>query len=102
MSGSCTAVTTHFVCLVSCQQKKWKAYTGTWKLCLPAGRMTDEDESLQVRSYRTLEELQNLQPAWEELLSSYPLATTFSTWEWLSAWWHAFGKGRELLVLAFF
>src|SRR5438105_1015321 len=64
--------------------------------------MTDEDESLQVRSYRTLEELQNLQPAWEELLSSYPLATTFSTWEWLSAWWHAFGKGRELLVLAFF
>ena len=64
--------------------------------------MSAETHGLQVRAYRDLDDLQTLVPAWEELLSAYPLATTFSTWEWLSSWWRAFGGGRQLLVLAFY
>jgi CelD/BcsL family acetyltransferase involved in cellulose biosynthesis len=58
-------------------------------------------EHLQIRVYRTLDELQTLLPAWEELLAAYPPSTTFSTWEWLSSWWRAFGENQQLLVLAF-
>jgi CelD/BcsL family acetyltransferase involved in cellulose biosynthesis len=58
--------------------------------------------SLSIRVYRTLPELESLRPAWEELLTDFPGATTFSTWEWLAPWWRAFGEGRELRVLAFF
>jgi CelD/BcsL family acetyltransferase involved in cellulose biosynthesis/SAM-dependent methyltransferase len=58
--------------------------------------------SLSIRVYKSLQELEQLRPAWDELLASFPGATTFSTWEWLAPWWCAFGDGRELLVLAFF
>jgi len=55
---------------------------------------------LRLRAYDSLDELQALRPAWDELLSHYPSATTFSTWEWLSRWWESFGKNRQLYVLA--
>ncbi len=55
-----------------------------------------------TRAYRTLDDIESLRPAWEELLTEFPGATTFSTWEWLSPWWRAFGNGRELLVVTFF
>jgi CelD/BcsL family acetyltransferase involved in cellulose biosynthesis len=61
-----------------------------------------EPASLSIRIYKTLEELESLRPAWEELLSEFSGATTFSSWEWLIPWWRAYGEGRELLVLAFF
>jgi CelD/BcsL family acetyltransferase involved in cellulose biosynthesis len=59
---------------------------------------------LEVRAYRSLEDLTQLLPAWEDLLKAYPLSTTFSTWEWLAAWWRNFAqdKHQELLALAFF
>jgi CelD/BcsL family acetyltransferase involved in cellulose biosynthesis len=56
----------------------------------------------QTRLYRTLEDLESLRPAWEDLLAAFSGATTFCTWEWLASWWSAFGNGGELLVLAFF
>ncbi len=52
--------------------------------------------------YENLDELEALRPAWDDLLSHYPPATTFSTWEWLSSWWACFGKDRHLLTLALF
>jgi CelD/BcsL family acetyltransferase involved in cellulose biosynthesis len=64
--------------------------------------MTSNADPLKIRAYRNLGELENLAPAWEALLYVYPLATTFCTREWLSAWWRAFGGDRELLVLGFF
>ncbi len=57
--------------------------------------------NLQVRAHRSLDALELLRKDWEELLAAFPAATTFSTLEWLAPWWRAFGKGRELLVLAF-
>lgn len=57
---------------------------------------------VQVRVFDTLEDLQSLIPAWEDLLEAVPTATIFSTWEWLAPWWRAFGKQEQLWVLAFF
>lgn len=58
--------------------------------------------SIEIREYRSLEEAQALIPFWDELLSAYPGATTFSTWEWLASWWRNFAKNDQLLVLGFF
>lgn len=57
---------------------------------------------LSVRVYEDLGELQALRPGWDQLLSRYPLATTFCTWEWLSCWWECFGKDHKLLTIALF
>lgn len=57
---------------------------------------------LEIRTYRSLEELRTIEAGWKELLANYPLATTFSTPEWLVSWWRNFGKEQELLVVGFF
>ena len=57
---------------------------------------------LILHAYSSLDELGALRPAWDDLLAQYSLATTFSTWEWLSCWWRSFGRDRQLLVLALF
>lgn len=56
---------------------------------------------LGIRVLNSLDELEKLRPAWEELLSHYPQASIFSTWEWLAPWWRAFGAGQQLHVLTF-
>ena len=56
---------------------------------------------LQVRVYENLADIESLRPHWDQLLSEFRGATTFSSWEWLAPWWRAFGEGRQLLVLAF-
>lgn len=57
---------------------------------------------LSLRTYDSLAQLEPLRSEWDELLSCYPCATTFSTWEWLSSWWNCFGSSRRLRVLALF
>lgn len=57
--------------------------------------------ALQIRVIETLEELETLRPAWEELLASLPQASIFSSWEWLAPWWRAFGDGQRLHVVSF-
>lgn len=57
---------------------------------------------LEYRIYRSLDELEAIRRGWEELLERYPLATTFSTPDWLISWWRAFGQSQELLVAGFF
>ena len=57
---------------------------------------------LNLCAYENVDELSALRPAWDTLLSHYPSATTFSTWEWLSSWWDSFGNNRHLLILALF
>ncbi len=57
---------------------------------------------LEIRTYRSLDELQTIAASWNELLASYPLATMFSTPEWLMPWWRSFGKDQILMVAGFF
>lgn len=59
-------------------------------------------KKLYLRAYDKFDDLRSLRPAWDALLSQYPHATTFSTWEWLSCWWRCFGGNRQLLMLALF
>src|SRR5215472_8377728 len=59
-------------------------------------------ETVKVHVYRTLAELNSIRFAWDRLLALYPLASTFSTWEWLSCWWRHFARHRKLLVIGVF
>src|SRR5215469_1274348 len=68
----------------------------------PTYRTQAAAETLTVRVYRTLEELTTIRSEWEQLLAAYPLASTFSTWEWLSCWWRHFARHRKLLVIGVF
>ena len=47
-------------------------------------------------------ELRALKPAWDGLLRESAADTIFLTWEWVTAWWGAYGKPGELWILAAF
>jgi CelD/BcsL family acetyltransferase involved in cellulose biosynthesis/peptidoglycan/xylan/chitin deacetylase (PgdA/CDA1 family) len=55
---------------------------------------------LRITRYRTWEELQELRPLWNSLLSRSASDTVFLTWQWCEAWWKNYGSGREIFVLA--
>jgi CelD/BcsL family acetyltransferase involved in cellulose biosynthesis len=57
--------------------------------------------NLTVKVFRTIDDLDKLRVRWEELLAQYPLGSIFSSWEWLTTWWRAFGADQQLHVLAF-
>ena len=57
---------------------------------------------LSVRVYESLDALHALRPEWDQLLSRYPLATIFCTWEWLACWWECLGQQHRLLAIALF
>ena len=59
------------------------------------------DQRLSITVHDNLENLERLRPEWDALLEAYPLSTTFSSYEWLVPWWHAFGDKDHLQVLAF-
>src|SRR5438067_8547639 len=61
-----------------------------------------EPQEFRLETYRDLDQLRSLIPAWEELLRDNPHSTTFSTWEWLSSWWRSFGARQDLHVLALY
>lgn len=63
---------------------------------------TATEHKLGVRVCRNLRDLQDLQPAWEDLLLACPTASIFSTWAWLVSWWRSFGDAQKLFVLAFY
>lgn len=69
---------------------------------VPSLRNGKTPAELTLRAYDNLDELEALRSDWDDLLSHYPPATTFSTWEWLSSWWACFGHDRQLLILALF
>jgi len=51
---------------------------------------------------RTEADVHALRDAWTTLLAATPSHTTFQTWEWMQAWWSAYGRPGELRVLAAF
>ena len=63
---------------------------------------TDGKLGLELRVYKDVGDLDMIRNSWGELLSHYPPATTFCTWEWLRSWWECFGEDRRLLTIALF
>jgi CelD/BcsL family acetyltransferase involved in cellulose biosynthesis/peptidoglycan/xylan/chitin deacetylase (PgdA/CDA1 family) len=55
---------------------------------------------LRVAQYRSNEELRELQPHWNSLLSRSICDTVFLTWEWCTTWWKNYGGNREMFILA--
>ena len=43
--------------------------------------------------------LANLRTEWDALLALSASRTIFLTWEWLSAWWRAYGTPGDLRIL---
>ena len=56
---------------------------------------------MKVAEIRNETELQALQNAWNQLVCESASRTIFLTWEWVSAWWSAYGTPGELRVLTF-
>lgn len=56
---------------------------------------------LQIKTFRTWDELEAIRPAWERILQGAEALTIFSTLEWLGAWWKAFAKDKELVAPVF-
>jgi hypothetical protein len=57
--------------------------------------------ALSIRTCRTWEELEQFHGSWNNLLHANPGSTIFQTPEWLTAWWHAFGRNRSFFGLVF-
>ena len=54
---------------------------------------------MTTRVITTLEELRPFAAAWNRLADASPSATVFQTFEWLEAWWRAFGVDDRLRVV---
>lgn len=61
-----------------------------------------DNQQLQVKIYRTWQDVSQLADRWNELLSQSSSASVYLTYEWLKSWWIAFGASRELFVIGFF
>lgn len=42
---------------------------------------------------------ESLEPVWNPLLAASASSTTFLTWNWLTAWWSAYGNREDLRIL---
>src|SRR5438045_4080555 len=57
---------------------------------------------MRIVEIRDEGEFDRLRARWHALLRSSRSSTIFLTWEWLSAWWLAYGAAGELRILAAF
>jgi len=55
---------------------------------------------VRVVLHRRWQEVCELSPSWNGLLSASGSDTIFLTWEWMDAWWRHYGRGRPLFVLS--
>ena len=54
---------------------------------------------MNIREIRDRAAWERLKPIWNPLLAESPAATTFLTWEYLNAWWSAYGTPEDLRIL---
>ena len=67
------------------------------------GKMCNErlglGHGMNVAEIRDRAGWESLKPIWNGLLDASTAATTFLTWEWLTAWWSAYGSPDDLRIL---
>jgi peptidoglycan/xylan/chitin deacetylase (PgdA/CDA1 family)/CelD/BcsL family acetyltransferase involved in cellulose biosynthesis len=54
---------------------------------------------MKLLEIREPSEWRRLESVWNPLLEASASATTFLTWEWVTAWWSAYGGGDPLCIL---
>lgn len=57
--------------------------------------------ALSVHKCSTWGELEQFRERWNSLLRANPASSIFQTPEWLTAWWQAYGRNKELFALVF-
>jgi CelD/BcsL family acetyltransferase involved in cellulose biosynthesis len=57
--------------------------------------------AVDVQMHDSSTQLEQLRPAWNQLLQADSSAAIFLTPEWLLSWWHAYGNGAALRSLTF-
>jgi peptidoglycan/xylan/chitin deacetylase (PgdA/CDA1 family)/CelD/BcsL family acetyltransferase involved in cellulose biosynthesis len=57
---------------------------------------------MKLLELREEADLEQLRDGWNPLLRRSASETIFLTWEWISSWWHAYGKRGELRIVAAF
>jgi peptidoglycan/xylan/chitin deacetylase (PgdA/CDA1 family)/CelD/BcsL family acetyltransferase involved in cellulose biosynthesis len=55
---------------------------------------------MRIAEIRSEAELQAFRSGWDALLRQSASATIFLTWEWVTAWWAAYGNPGDLRILA--
>jgi CelD/BcsL family acetyltransferase involved in cellulose biosynthesis len=58
-------------------------------------------EVCTVHICRTWDELEQFRERWNSLLRANPASSIFQTPEWLTSWWQAYGRNRDLFALVF-
>ncbi len=59
------------------------------------------NSELSVKEINSIEELQQIKPEWNALLSKSESPTAYLTYEWLTTWWSCFNSSnKKLLILA--
>jgi CelD/BcsL family acetyltransferase involved in cellulose biosynthesis len=54
---------------------------------------------MNIRLLRNVQQFEALRPEWNDLLSRSAADTIFLTWEWLCAWWEAYGGENDELFI---
>lgn len=57
---------------------------------------------LRTSVFKGAASLQELKPAWQELVDDAPAATPFQTWEWQATWFKHFGGAKKAHIVAFY
>ena len=57
---------------------------------------------MRVKRFQRWEEVEQIRPAWDELLSDSEAQAIFLTWEWLCSWWATYGCSLDLYFLGCF
>ncbi len=65
----------------------------------PGGRRAGGDSRMKIVEVRQETDLQELASDWEKLLCASSSNTIFLTWDWITAWWSAYGAPGELRIL---
>ncbi len=59
-------------------------------------------DSINTRCLQAWDEVAEIAPAWESLVSRVPTSSIFQTFQWNACWWNAFGGvNRPLVVLCY-
>ena len=56
---------------------------------------------MKTAEIRSEADFEQLRTGWDQLMRQAERPTIFLTWEWMSAWWSAYGTSGELWILTF-
>ncbi len=77
-----------------------KTNKGPWRDLTDNTATEISGDSRTIRRISTREDLDRLETVWNDLVGQNAYPTVFQTFEWLTAWWEAFGADHSLYVLA--